>query len=420
MDSENLSHSLGNIKFASTPASSHSKQSKIPTHIGLSTPKARLLFSADKKSANGKNRIPFTPLSVSKMTSEAGDVFFAAREAARIARLQSTAEKRNKVAEVKEQWATEKEQKLIDMQMKRANELKRLQEATVRDAQMRVKNYLLKKQAEKDKKDHERELLESSIADRNHTANEIEKMKKQRRKQSVLLNHNMLRKAKENELKVESSKKQEELDYLSAKREDAIKIQEAKQLDKQRKRESMMSRGKMAVIQKEVTVELINNQQEEEKSLLEFRRVLSMHKSEYEQDNLRKSRESIANRLQIWRSQKIVEEEENQLENDTEHDLIETKRMNWIDGVESKKLEEGNKRQSLAFRLSEWRKQKQNEKKEQVIRTEAEEIEWQLQDAVVKDVQIYKESLKKRDRESLAMRLEKARKGKQLFQALVP
>jgi hypothetical protein len=164
------------------------------------------------------------------------------RDAARDAKLQNTTEKLNKVAELKERWLREKEMKHILTTEKRSAEQKLLNDTSQKEAEIRKNRASAKRDEEKRKLKMEQEFLESSHLDRAHQIREQELIEKKRRKQSVLLNRDIMRQNRQKEVELEEIKKSREVDFLAGRRDDHLDIREAKSAEKERRRESMCTR----------------------------------------------------------------------------------------------------------------------------------------------------------------------------------
>jgi hypothetical protein len=113
----------------------------------------------------------------------------------------------------------------------------------------------------------------------------------------------------------------------------------------------------------------------------------------------------------MWRTQKAIENELATKQAEHEKDLLDARRDDWVEVNNYKRSEDNKRRESIAMRLDHWRQQRFQEQKEKSDAQEAEEIEWQLKQQEMEDVKAYEERMKAERRESLAYRLEQARKG---------
>jgi len=180
------------------------------------------------------SKTPFTP-SEGSITS---------REAARLAKEMSTCERIQRVAIQKDKWAKERAQKFLKHKIKREEELKRQQEILVLAAEQR--RMVLEKQREMDekKKQIERELLVSSLDARAQLAKDLEQQRKERRRQSIALNNEIMTRALDRQRELSNQKKREEDSLLESRKEDFEDIREAKKKEADRRRESMVSKTK--------------------------------------------------------------------------------------------------------------------------------------------------------------------------------
>lgn len=211
--------------------------SSVDTTPGKKLKKASVTAESSKsKTLSTPSRSPFEP------RSPDGILRSAQKDAARDAKLQSTTEKLNKVAELKERWLREKEMKQSLTIEKRSAEKKLLNETSQKEAELRKNRASAAREEEKRKLKTEQEFLESSHLDRAHQIREQEQIEKKRRKQSVLLNRGIMRQNREKEVELELIKKGKEADLHAGRRDDHQDIREAKSLEKERRRESMICR----------------------------------------------------------------------------------------------------------------------------------------------------------------------------------
>ena len=434
--------------------------------------------------------------------------------------------KGHSIIQLKSTWGNDTAARKKIMEQRRLAEVRSIQEAVQREAEMRKKVLTMRKEAESKKKQHERETFQAFSSDRSHATKEADRLKKERRKQSVLVNADILRKSRENAAAIEAAKKQEEADLLQTRHEDHLKVTEARKMEEQRRRESMVNRGLSAQQQREIMEQLVATKHDEEVSLLQsrredflkltearkmeeqrrresmvnrgltarqhqeiaeqmeqenhneevslldsrredhlkmtearraevqlrresmvnrglmaqqhrqiatqmeqekhdeatdslhFRRYLANQKAESEKDETRRSRESLAGRLDTWRAQRSVEERMDNARDEDDRSLLHTKHANWVDTNEHKKRLDTARRESLAVRLDEWRRQKVVVEKDNSEKSEAERIEWELKQQDAEDIKTYREVCRASRRESLAMRLDKARNDADVEEAL--
>jgi hypothetical protein len=222
----------------------------------------------------------------------------------------------------------------------------------------------------------------------------------------------MRKKSKEREQELNSQKKSEEESLHASRQLDALQLREAKKEEEERKRESMCNRTLLAQEQKRIAEELAQQKKEEELSILKLRKQnweddINSKKSEEE-----RRRESVAFRLDEWRKHKGVEDELSRSMEHGELDLIHTRHADWKDVQAYKEEEERNRRESLAFRLDKWREEKSLEQKNKEQQEIAREIDNELSCQARDDVQEYRNQVKESRRQSLAYRLDKARKDR--------
>lgn len=390
-----------------------------------------VLFTPSKYASASHVKTPkssarnMSALSTPNQGSPTSSTASSAREAARIAKITSTAEKVRKVAELKVKWAEEKERKLQLNSAQRANELKRLQDNSQMAAESRRKNAEVRRATEQEKKTLEQEQLSISLEACTQLALDLEQMRKDRRRKSVLLNADITKKAKEREQRILQEHKEAEVDLLASKRIDAISVQCAKKVDEERRRESLIGRGKIHLKHREITSELAKREAEEDRSLLEFRHEAWKKSQEAKVEKYERDRQSIAGRLDSWRDQRVVQKGLEDKEFDSYTDTMTSRRNDWTDIQSYKQSLARRDRQSLAGRLDKWREEKCIEARRREQVAEAREYEAELQRQAMEDLRAYESTLQSSRRDSLAYRLEKARQdksfeeGQQIIQASI-
>lgn len=323
-----------------------------------------------------------------------------------------TAMKVQRTKELKEQWAKAKQEKLLLNKEKRQNDFKKLLESTQAASEIRRRELEKQREFADKEKQTKQELLASSLEDRKLMAQEKERQKKERRRMSVALNNQILTLKQQKEQELAAKKKEEEDNNLEARRLDALAIREAKKVETTRRRESMASRGELAKKQREVTEELTNKTLDEERSILEFRKSLWKDKQEMitEQQNL--ERENATKSLEQWRNQKAKEEQMIEKEDDFHKELILKRHEDWLDMENYKKVQQKRSRESLAGRLDVWRASRALDEKSKEEEKEAQEYEYLLKAQETEDVQTYEMNEQKKRKQSLAFRLEKQLKDK--------
>ena len=86
-----------------------------------------------------------------------------------------------------------------------------------------------------------------------------------------------------------------------------MKLTEARKAEEDRRRESMVGRGLTARQHKEVAEQMEQARHDEATDELQYRRYLREQKAESERDEARRSRESLAGRLNTWRAHRSIE-----------------------------------------------------------------------------------------------------------------
>ena len=389
------------FKTASTPKLKGST-------TGVQTPKSQIRPTSSRSTTKSIT----TPVVLFSPTNSISSSTTSGREVAKLAKIQSTAERIQKVNSLKEKWAMEKEIKAQLNKEKKTMELKKLQDETDAAALLRKKAIDAERTYELLEKQRQRELLASSLEDRNQLAKELEKQAKAKRRISVFLNTKLRNAALEKEAVLKSQKEQELVSELADRRLDFLQVRQAKAREEKNRRESMANRGLTAQQQREAEEKLAKQTEEEEASLLEMRHKNWEDDAKAKQIAEQRRRESMAGRLDLWREQKQVVQAEISAAKAAEKDLLTTKQLDHQDVQKYKKLQVMRDRKSLAGRLQKWREQKVDPG----VQAVADSIERELQEQAYEDVKNYREMLATQRRDSLAYRLEKAKKD-QTFEA---
>lgn len=364
-----------------------------PSSAPIKTP-SKLLLNTNKSINNTPRQVTGTIASPA-----------AAKEAFTASRIQRT-------KELKEQWSKAKQEKLRLNKEKRQNDFKKLQETTQAAAEIRRKELELQRQFQEKEKLAKQELLASSLEDRKIMAQEKERQKKERRRMSIQLNNQMLTLKQQKVAELQAKKKEEEGKNLEARRIDYLQIREAKKLEVVKRRESMAFRGEVAKKQREIVEELNNKTLEEERSILEFRRSLWKDKQEMQAEELKMERENATKRLDDWRNQKVKEEQLLEKEEEFNKSILSKRHEDWLDMENYKKVQAKRSRESLAGRLDQWRAAKVIDEKMKEEEKEAAEYEFLLKQQELEDVKTYEQNELKKRKLSLAYRLEKQLKDK--------
>ena len=392
MQHENIENETSNI------VKTVNKSTKSGT--GFSTPQSTVRPSSSK-STSKSIATPRNLFSPSQSIS--------GREAARLAKQQSTAERIKKVSSLKEKWAKEREIHAQVNKEKRAIELKKLQDETDAASAARKRAIDAERTYELLEKQREKELLSASLEERKQLALDMEHQAKAKRRISIFINSKMRNASlkKENELKTQ--KQQEIVTELADRRTDFLQLRQAKAAEKQQRRDSMANRTLTAQQQREAEEAMAKKLAEEEAALLETRHL------NWEDDKKAKARaeqsrrESMANRTLTAQQQREAEEDMAKKLAEEEAALLETRHLNWEDDKKAKRAQEEQRRLSVAGRLDHWRDQKQVTQAELSASQNLERDFLKSRQLDHQDVQQYKKSQTLRDRKSLAGRLQKWR-----------
>ena len=120
----------------------------------------------------------------------------------------------DRVADMKEKWAKDKAMKKNAVEQRRADEIRFLHETALLEAELRRKMLNTKREKESKKKSAEREVLQAFSTDRVHAVKETERMKKDRRKRSVLMNNEIVNQRREKGAIMEQNKHDAEIRFV--------------------------------------------------------------------------------------------------------------------------------------------------------------------------------------------------------------
>ena len=366
-----------------------------------------------QKSANGTMVTPKSqsrPVSAKSLTTPVALFSPAAsgRELAKLAKIQSTAERIKKVNSLKEKWSKERDIKAQLNKEKKAHDFKKIQDDADAAAALRKKAIDAERTYELLEKQRQKDMLSASLEERNQLAKDLEAKAKAKRRISVFLNSKLRNDALKNEAMMKTQKQQETVSELSDRRIDFLQLRQAKEREEQRRRESMANHTMTAQQHREAEERMAKQVAAEEAALLEMRQKNAEDDRKAKQAAEQQRRASMAGRLDHWREQKQVEQSEFTATKEQELDLLKTRHLDHQDVQQYKNEEVQRDRKSLAGRLQKWRE----EKVDPGIQRMADSIERELQEEALKDVKEHQAKLERERRSSLAFRLEKARKDR--------
>lgn len=194
----------------------------------------------------------------------------------------------------------------------------------------------------------------------------------------------------------------------------------------------MVGRTEAARKLKETEKALEEERKDQEKSLIDFRYTAWCGEKEYKKKEVldaemtlifdckiiclqyqsQRRRESIAQRLDSWRNQKKIEESQREQELDSSITDFNLKQEDWRCVQEYKANESKKERESIQARLEKWRAENAQQKLSKAEESEASAYEFELRRQEHEDVLNYKSKLEQDRRQSLAYRLDCARKDK--------
>ena len=136
---------------------------------------------------------------------------------------------------------------------------------------------------------------------------EARKAEEQRRRESMVGRGLTAQQHREVAEQMEREQHDNEVSLLQSRREDYLKLTEARKAEEDRRRESMVGRGLTAQQHREVAGQMEQAHHDEATDELQYRHYLREQKAESERDEARRSRESLAGRLNTWRAHRSIE-----------------------------------------------------------------------------------------------------------------
>lgn len=321
-------------------------------------------------------------------------------------------ERQNKTAALKEKWAQEKEERLADQQRKKAAELK----ATRDQLQAIAEKRKLNKEKERQKKAEavllRNEQLKAQNDERAQLARDLKEKKLKQRRESADLKLKIVREAQEKEKLLHQQQKDEERSLLESRRIGFLEARNAAKESERNRRQSLISRAQVSAKHREISKKMEKEKIEEEKGLLEFRKEAFIGKIEFEKEIQESRRRSLVGRLDKWRSEKRMEELAKKDELHQQNVEAEIKTQDWLDIQEYKKNIAQRERESLEKRIQKWREERTIEAEAMAKKAEEEQMERELFAQECEDVMIYQEQQEALRRQSLAYRLAVGRRDR--------
>ena len=328
------------------------------------------------------------------------------------AKLQKTAEKIASAANLREKWKNEKQERIKLAEKKRKAEIAERKRRSELLSQQRLKNIQKRQQFQEALKEEKRQNLMLKNKANAESAKKIEDDMKLRRRQSIMLNKTIMNRAKERKLmlKVAEDKMKESRQVL--KQLDMESMKKAKQKEDDLRRQSMAHRTTVAKIHKQKDLQKKLIEKDEINSIFQFRSKASKALKETKDDEMKRKRQSVAHRLEQWKKDKAIMTTINEQEKDKEYEELQLKRENWLALKDHEKIEQEKERKSLEGRLQAWRNQKEDDKLKKQEEEEIKKIEKELADQARDDIQQYRKQQHQTRRASLVGRIDKAKSDK--------
>jgi hypothetical protein len=354
------------------------------------------------------SKVPGTASSTSSSLTQSRIALDSAKNAV----LQKTAEKRAKVAHLKEVWAKEKQERLAKRKEQHDVELERRKLTQSIIASQRMKNLERQRQIQ-DRKGLEiqQQLAANNDANRQCAIDMSEKAKA-RRRQSVMLNREILSRAAQRAAEIELQRAQEKALDAELKSKDAAAVRLAKQKEDERRRDSLAAKTDRARLVSELERSRREEESEKAKDVFQFRYTAWVDEKKAEEAAKLTDRAALQARLADWQRAREAKER-SKVEEDSEVSIILEERKEYSQVAEKQKQEQRMRmRESLAGRLDEWRKGKSLVEEQDEADKQAQQIELELLEQERCDVENYKMRCRQNRRESMAGRIEKAKLDK--------
>jgi hypothetical protein len=325
-----------------------------------------------------------------------------------MSKMKNTEEKRRKTLALKEKWAKEKQEKL-ELFARRKNEEKKTQQQIEEMLALQRKRDLKKKrEIEKQRKISEKESLQLSLDAHRHMKEDLARQARERRRRSVLINKEILLKARDKQEKLKKQQREEEESLLTSRRIDHLAVRDMKVMEAELRRQSVATRIEENIRQSEVERELERQAHENEIDLLSSRREGWLDEKEYRASQRERMRESLAGRLETWRGHRQIESIKREEEKESQVHEFEVQKLCWLDEQEEKAEKAKRDRLSLQWRRDKYHEEKDLEEDQKRRREEELENERQLLQAEYEDVLMYQAEQEAMRRQSLAYRLDSA------------
>lgn len=309
---------------------------------------------------------------------------------------------------LKEKWAKEKEEKLEQFQKRKQEERLIQQRIDKLVTSQRKRDLQKKREVEKAKKMKEKESLQLSLEAHRQMKEDLARQARERRRRSVLINKEILFRAKDREAKLKQQQKEEEESLLTSRRIDFLAVRDQKVVEAELRRQSMAMRVEESIRQSEVEKDLKRQEHEKEVNLLETRREGWLDEKEFQEMQRARKRESLAGRLETWREHRQLESQQKEEEKDSMLHEFEVKKLCWLDEQEEKTEKAKRDRLSLQWRREKYHEEKDLEEEMKRRREEELEVERQLLQQEYEDVLMYQAEQEALRRQSLAYRLDAA------------
>ena len=157
---------------------------------------------------------------------------------------------------------------------------------------------------------------------------------------------------------LQQQRQDEDRDVLNFRHELAVARAAKDKQDATDARNIMFNNGLIAQEERRMDLLMEKARQDEDRDILTFRREVAQAGAAKKKDDARIARESLQERLDAWRAEKAFDENLVVQNAEIERDLLASRRQDLIDVAEDKKAQANFRRDSLAARLAEWRRQK--------------------------------------------------------------
>ena len=269
------------------------------------------------------------------------------KEATRLAKLRSIDEKALIVAQQKDAWAKEKEEKLALLEEKRNLQQKLGSEANQRGSEIRKMKAAMRLQDERRKRDNELDMLETANLDRAHTAAVLSGAERDRLQKDNMMTRILTHNSRDRYAEFMANKKLEREELLAAQHDDFVNVRDARQAEEDSRREMLYAKGIAAQEQRANDLVESKNKLQERNDMLEYRRIQSLAMALQEQEDDYNRRKQASRRRKGAIELRGLQDQMTKAKQDEEVDALNFRRDTILHKAAVESEDQSSRRQSL-------------------------------------------------------------------------